>query len=176
MTVEGALPALMGLTSIDRVVQRRESPFATLDHAKWAFSVYVDLPSARVSARTFSDIALVSRLLDDSRVPLRKRDMIAVMEREASPSSEGKPPPDAFQRVSAALKHLRAAGLIRPILVDANYTGWVWTDTTLDDDEWRARARNPAEAARKYWRVIPPEAFVTVLAEGGFARPGGAAV
>lgn len=176
VTVEGALPGLMGLTSIDRVVQRRESPFATLDHAKWAFSVYVDLPSSRVSARTFSDIALVSRLLDDARVPLRKRDMIVAMEREASPLSEGKPPPDAFQRVSAALKHLGAAGLIRPIVVDANYTGWVWTDTTLDDDEWRARARNPAEAARKYWRVIPPEAFVTVLAEGGFAGSGGAAV
>lgn len=165
VTVEGSLAALLGVASIDRVVQRSDSPLPALDHAKWPFSVYVDLANSSLSERTFADIALVSRLLDDARTPLRKRDMIVAMEVRAlgSPDQSG---PDAFQRVSAALKYLRGDDLIRPIVVEPGYTGWVWNECLLDDEEWCQRVRDPAVVAGKLRRVVPPEAFVTVISDG----------
>lgn len=162
VTVEGSLAALLGLARIDRVVQRSDSPFATLDHGKLAFSVYVDLANSSLTKGTYADIAFISRLLDDARAPLRKRDMIVAMDALASDQS-ARDRPDSFQRVSAALKYLRGDGLIRPIVIGRDYTGWIWHDCILSDDEWRERARDPAAAARKTWRAIAPEAFVTVI-------------
>ncbi len=159
VTVEGPLAALLGLASIDRVVQRCESPLPALNPGKSTFSIYIDLSLSSLSERTFADIAFVSRRLDDARAPLRKRDLIAAMEIGKARSGSEQAGPDVFQRVSAALKHLRASGLIRPVVVTPSYTGWVWNDAILTDEEWCRRAQNPAAAANKVWRVIPPRRF-----------------
>lgn len=163
VTVEGSLAALLGLACIDRVVQRSDSPLPTLNPAKLPFSVYVDLPNTSLSKRTFADIAFVSRLLDQARAPLRTQDMVVAMEGDrASAANNGS---DMTERVRAALKHLRAGGLIRPIRVSALITGWVWNDALLTDDGWRERARDPSAVTSKAWRVTAPAAFVTVISD-----------
>jgi len=165
ITVEGSLAALLDLASIDCVVQRSDSPLPTLNPGKSTFSVYVDLPNSSLSKLTFADIAFVSGMLDDARAPLSKRDLIAArkLDLTGETSRSGK---DAFQRVSAALKYLRADDLIRPITLGSNCVGWVWNDAALTDEEWRERVRDPGAVRSKVWRAIPPEAFVTVLSNG----------
>ena len=165
ITVEGSLAALLGLASIDRVVQRSDSPLPTLNPGKSTFRFYIDLPNSSLSELTFADIAFVSRRLDEARAPLRKQDLIVAMEAGLS-GAPARHDTDAFHRVSNALKHLRRDGLIRPIVVGPNYTGWVWNDAVLTDEEWRERARDPSAKSAKVWRVTAPEAFVTVISDG----------
>ena len=167
VTVEGGFAGLLGLASLDRVMQRRERTFTTLNSANSTFSIYVDLPnrSSIMLDRTFADIALFAGMLDNANAPVAKRDLIAAIE-AALLQSGAASDIDAFQRASAVIRYLRGADLIRPITVRPDYTGWVLNDRDLTDEEWCARGLNPPPPPLFVMRSSPPAAFGVVIMGG----------
>lgn len=165
VTVEGSLTQLLGQASSDRMIQRRESTFATLDLPNVAFSYYVDIANKETETvgGTFADVAVFSRLLDDADAPVARQDIVDRL-REAGRDPTDEELASLRRRADNAITYLVRAGLIRSLMVGFGCKGWVWNDRGITDEEWVIRGKQPRpDPPIGILRMSAPEGFVVVI-------------
>lgn len=173
VTVEGALSTLIDLADEAGVIQYSSHPGTTLDPATAQFRYYVDyIPEdERVDAQTYADLPLVSRLLDDTDVPLTRRAIVDAIAKADGYASDWEPdygPAGPLMlRALNATRYLNKAGDIRAIHLDPARRGWVWSHIDCPDEVWKRRAMAAPVASMHLpipvIRMGAPEAFVVVL-------------
>jgi hypothetical protein len=163
VTVEGSLTKLLGHAVADPESQRRNGALTTLALPNVMFKYYVDIAweDSKTLPGTMADVAVLSRLLDDADVPVRKGQLVNAL--VAKPRSDGV---SADFRARYAIWFLKKAGLIRAVMVGGQTAGWIWNDRDIEDEEWRRRAKLPTSPPPiGVTRTFAPDAFAVVIGE-----------
>ncbi len=165
LKVEGSLTRLLDLgdVPVERDMKRSSGPQTVLDVAKvaYTFTTSVTYTSERLSD-VFQVLPVVSKLLDEAQKPVGKAEFMAALG-----ATDGTGPDERTrleQRLRSALDYLLKRGLAHNIPARHN-SGWVWSDSSLGDAEWKARAmyRPSAPPLTRILKAWAPEASVVVI-------------
>lgn len=144
--VEGRMAALLDLSGEKGVIQYPLHPGKMLDLSILHFSYcVVFIPEdERVDAQTYADLPLVSRLLDDTDIPLTRRAIVDAMAEADGYASDWapdySPAGPLMLRALNVTRYLNKAGDIRAVLLDPARRGWVWNHIDRSDEDWKREA------------------------------------
>lgn len=173
ITVEGRMAALLDLSGAAGVIQYPSHPGKILDltSLNFEYSVLFIQEDERVDAQTYADLPLVSRLLDDTDIPLTRRAIVDAMVKADGYAPDWSPDYGAngehMLRALNATRYLSKAGDIRAIPLDPRRRGWVWNHIERSDEDWKRRAMAaPIPSMHLPLPVIrfgAPEAYVVTV-------------
>ena len=169
--IEGEISRLVDRATLETKIMHVRGAEDMHDLPIATFEFYVDLfqPQTPEEQQLWRDVALIGRMLDDADWPILFSEMIDAMnDREDEPSPEQR---EAYEtRARIALAQYRRGKWVKAIRIGGTH-GWVWSERSLTDNEWRIRfnrraSANPSVAGRA-------ETGMTVSAPIGVVRLGG---
>lgn len=169
IAVHGSLTKILDYASGDRVIQRRGTTVATLDHPNVPFEYRVDFtPEKAWSERPSPDVEVFSRLLEDNNAPVSTHELgcaLCAGEGDQATAVDAK----SKLRARRAIEFLQNRGAIRAVRLEKRKAGWVWNAHDITDQRWRELAEMlPAERPR-LTTPRPGAPTVCVLRIGGRA-------
>ena len=163
--VTGSLTAMVDFSE-DRVIHRRGSTSATVDHPNVGFTLYLSWAPRRQDSFE-ADIAIWNQMLDDADVPLT----MAVLTEALEPLPENAGPALLNARDLRArrlLKYFQDSDLVGVVHWSSGIgrnAGWVWSTRAIDAATWRRRALDQPQPPLAIIGLGCPEAFVTTVGE-----------
>lgn len=183
--VEGEVSRLVDRAMLDRKIMhdRGAEDMHDLPIATFRFVVILDRSLSIEQEGLWQDVACIGRLLDDADRPVFYQEMIQAMNDRGRPVDAAEAEVDET-RARIALAQLRRDKWARAIRLGGTH-GWVWSDRSISDAEWRERyeksliAPEPidgvsASGSIGVIRISEPEAGVVLIGpRGGLSNFGG---
>ena len=132
----------------------------------WRFSYVLEWRDPRLS-QILADVAIASKLLDEAIVPVPTETFVQTLA-DAEVDDPARP---ASHRARNAVAYLQNHGFTRCINTKSATTGYVWADSELSDEVWKARIADPPMTRTiPRMRIEPAQAIAVVI---GLREPKG---
>ncbi|WP_313576032.1 recombinase family protein [Brevundimonas sp.] len=137
--IEGEVSRLVDRAMLNRKIMhdRGAEDMHDLPIATFRFEVILDRSLSIEQEGLWEDVACIGRLLDDADRPVFYQEMIQAMNDRGRPVDAAEADVDET-RARIALAQLRRDKWARAIRLGGTH-GWVWSDRSISDAEWRER-------------------------------------
>ncbi|SJM69964.1 Site-specific recombinases, DNA invertase Pin homologs [Brevundimonas diminuta 3F5N] len=137
--IEGEVSRLVDRAMLNRKIMhdRGAEDMHDLPIATFRFEVILDRSLSIEQEGLWEDVACIGRLMDDADRPVFYQEMIQAMNDRGRPVDAAEADVDET-RARIALAQLRRDKWARAIRLGGTH-GWVWSDRSISDAEWRER-------------------------------------